>query len=79
LPVDAQSVQQLGAAELGAQQAHVQRHEARVGALAVGHARVPHRTHTLRFGEEAVDKVDPGPAHRVNQRILEEERQDGIY
>lgn len=76
LSVDSKGVQQLGSSQLSSQKANVQRHEARVQALPVGHTRFSSYAHCLSFGQQTVDKVNSGATHHVNQSILKQkERQ----
>lgn len=78
LPVDAQCIQQLGPSQLSSKETHVQSHEARVGALSVCDAVISHSAHCLCFGQQAVDKVNPGATHHVDQSILRTERRGHV-
>ena len=82
LPVDPQSVQQLGAAELGPEQGHIQLHQPSVDplALARGWAFTPlpdQRPQGISLGQQAVDEMNPGPADSVQKSILQ--RQDHTW
>ena len=79
LPVDPQCVQQLGATELSAEQGSIQLRQARNGTLRWVDITVPSFRHGatqnlqgVGLGQHAVNKVDPGPAHHVQQSVLEE-------
>lgn len=74
LSVDAQCIQQLGSPQLSPQEAHIQSHEARISALSMCHAGLTSSSHCFRFGQQAMDEVNPGPTHHVNQSILKTER-----
>lgn len=72
MSVDSEGVQQLGAAELGPEQGHIQLHQARVSTFPLGLQFPSARPQGISIGQQAVDKVNPGPPHSVQQSVLQE-------
>lgn len=74
MSVDSESIKQLGAAELRPEQGHIQLHQARVSTLPLGLQLPFARPQGISIGQQAVDKVNPGPPYRVQQSVLKERR-----
>jgi hypothetical protein len=72
LSVDSESVQQLGATELRPEQDHIQLHQARVSTVPLGLQLPSACPQGISIGQQAVDKVNPGPPHSVQQSVLQE-------
>ncbi|TNN80785.1 hypothetical protein EYF80_009019 [Liparis tanakae] len=72
--LDTKCIQQLGSSELSSQEAHVQSHQTRVRTLSMRHTGLTSTTHCLCFGQQAVDEVNPGTTHHINESILQTER-----
>lgn len=78
LPVDPQSIKQLGAPQLSAEQSCIQLHQTQISRLPLrltfpafeqGSAQ---SLEGIRLGQHAVNKVDPGPPQHIKESVLEE-------